>query len=217
MARAEDLKRVVDAIGFAAEHHVEPDGSIQLRKGTDIPYLSHLLAVAALVWEGGGDTDQVVAGVLHDVLEDTGVSEVQLRDRFGDEVTELVKACSDGLDDGAGHALPRDASTWGARKKPYLDALPGKSPRAKLITAADKAHNGSTIVGDVKAHGPDVWERFNATEADLVSYYQEVLAAVRDDLPSNPVVARLESTVAELGRVPRRPRSAAPPEPGGQR
>lgn len=188
-----DLRAVESAIGFASQHHQEPDGSIQFRKKTEIPYLSHLLIVAGYVWEAGGDTNQVVAAVLHDVLEDTTVTDVALRERFGDDVTDIVVACSDGLD-----GAPRDASTYHQRKQSYVKALAHKSPRALLVTAADKAHNGSAIVADVRALGPEVWGRFNATPADISWYYTAVLEAVTPSLQGNPLLERLRSSVREL-------------------
>lgn len=188
-----DLRAVEAAIKFASRHHQEPDGSIQFRKGTKTPYLSHLLIVAGFVWEAGGDTDQVVAAVLHDTLEDTAVTEADLRKRFGDGVTDLVVACSDGLD-----GAPRDASTWRQRKQSYVDALAYKAPRALLVTAADKAHNSSAIVADVRAHGPEVWGRFNATPADIGWYYTAVLEAVTPSLQGNPLLERLRSSVRDL-------------------
>lgn len=188
-----DLRAVQSAIEFASQHHNEPEGSIQLRKGTNTPYLSHLLIVAGFVWEAGGDTEQVIAAVLHDTLEDTEVTEHTLEERFGQGVTDLVIACSDGLD-----GAPRDASTWRERKQAYINALANKPARALLVTAADKAHNGSAIVADVRAHGSEVWTRFNAAPADIAWYYNAVLTAVTPSLQGNPLLERLRSSVCAL-------------------
>ncbi|MCY7290169.1 MAG: HD domain-containing protein [Cryobacterium sp.] len=187
-----DIDEVLRAVGFAAKHHVE-EGHIQFRKGTETPYLSHLLIVAGFVWEAGGDTEQVIAAVLHDTLEDTVVEEADLRHQFGDGVTDLVVACSDGVDGGQ-----RDKSTWRERKWAYVDALPHKPARALLVTAADKAHNGSAIVADVRAHGREVWGRFNATPADIAWYYMSVLDAVTPSLKGSPLLERLRSSVRDL-------------------
>jgi (p)ppGpp synthase/HD superfamily hydrolase len=178
---------------FAAEHHVE-DGRVQVRKGTTIPYLSHLMIVAGYVWESGGDTNQAIAAVLHDTIEDTDVTWDDLVTYFGEDVANLVKECSDGVDDDR----HRDAATWMSRKAGYIGSIPHKSDRAKLVTAADKAHNGSAIVADVVAHGPAVWERFNAHPVEIVWYYHEVLDGVAPALEGTPVRVRLQRTVEDL-------------------
>lgn len=90
--------RYVDALRFAVEKHVDGGGFAERRKQTQIPYLSHLLSVSALVWEAGGDEDQAIAGLLHDTLEDTKATTAELAERFGDDVTATVVACSDGID-----------------------------------------------------------------------------------------------------------------------
>jgi hypothetical protein len=195
MPNESDLGAVVNALAFAAQHHREDD-KVQVRKGTTVPYLSHLMIVAGFVWESGGDTNQAVAAVLHDTLEDTNVTREMLAAEFSEDVAELVEACSDGLDE-----QPRDETTWRDRKRRYLDMLPMKSDRAKLVTAADKAHNGSAIVADVQAHGVDVWKRFNATPAEVLWYYERVLRGVSVTLAGTPVISRLASTVDDLKQL----------------
>src|SRR5262245_63763346 len=110
--RDADRRRLVDALAFALDAHGD-----QTRKGTEIPYASHLLSVAGLVLEAGGDAAQAAAGLLHDTLEDgEGVDESRLRDEFGADVAAIVIACSD--------LLPGDTrdrkSAWGDRKRRYL-------------------------------------------------------------------------------------------------
>jgi (p)ppGpp synthase/HD superfamily hydrolase len=103
-------RRIAEAVDFAVRAH-----GAQVRKGTGIPYVSHLLGVAGLVFEGGGDEDQVIAGLLHDVLEDTPATEAQLEAAFGDRVARIVKECSDTLTKPKPPALER--------KQRYLEHL----------------------------------------------------------------------------------------------
>ena len=201
-----DLDAVLKALEFAAEHHLE-DGSVQVRKGTTVPYLSHLMIVAGFVWESGGDTNQAVAGVLHDTLEDTAVTRELLTEVFGVDVATLVVECSDGAD-----GQPRDNNSWRCRKQKYIDNIATKSDRAKLVTAADKAHNGSAIVADVRSLGDNVWTRFNATPNDILWYYDEVLTGVIDALAGTPVLARLKSAVDDLRDLVRTRAEAMPIE-----
>lgn len=195
----DDLDAVLRALSFAAEHHVDQTSEgqqVHVRKGTTTPYLSHLMIVAGFVWESGGDTQQVIAAVLHDTIEDTAVTHDVLVTEFGRDVADLVAACSDQSDTGV-----RDASTWRVRKESYVQTLSTKSPRAKLITAADKAHNGSAIVADIRTFGPTVWSRFNASPAEIAWYYTSVADGVRDDLAHLPVMARLDDAVASLSAL----------------
>ena len=170
--------RFTDAVAFAVAHHIDDDGRPHLRKGTAVPYLSHLLSVAALVWEAGGDETMAVAAVLHDVLEDTRVTPELLGQEFGTDVVALVQACSDGTP-----GQSRGPRTWRARKQAYVEHL-GSAPYPVLvISGADKLHNGQSIVTDAELDALDpsrtpVWERFNAAPAEVLWYYRAVLAAL---------------------------------------
>ena len=202
MAPAGPTDRFAGAVRFAIDRHVNPDGSPQLRKGTTVPYLSHLLAVAALVWEAGGDEDQAIAGLLHDTLEDTDATVDELEERFGSDVASLVEACSDGL----GIVGARDASTWATRKQAYLDHLAHADQRAQLISAADKLHNATSIVTDAEAElardgAIQVWGRFNAPPEKILWYYQQVIAALAPGLGDSPILHRLRDTVERMSRL----------------
>ena len=191
--------RFADAVRFANDRHADADGTPHMRKGTTVPYLSHLLSVAALVWEAGGDEDQAIAGVLHDTLEDTPTTVVELEEHFGSDVAKLVEACSDGL----GISGERDGTTWAARKHAYLDHLAQADPRAQLISAADKLHNATSIVTDAEAQLADdgtiqVWARFNAPPEKILWYYQQVLAALDPGLAGSPILRRLHDTVVRM-------------------
>jgi (p)ppGpp synthase/HD superfamily hydrolase len=130
----------------------------QARKGGDIPYISHLLAVCATVLEHGGDEDEAIAALLHDGPEDQGgqVTLDMIGERFGPRVVAIVAECSDTFE----HPKP----PWRGRKEAYLAHLKTEaSPSAFLVAAADKLHNLTTTVADLRATGELLWARFNST------------------------------------------------------
>jgi HD domain len=162
------------------------------RKGTTIPYLTHLLAVTALVGEFGGNEDQLIAALLHDSLEDLEwVTIDYLKEHYGAEVTEIVMALSDTTE----HPKPE----WRTRKTRYLERLAEEGPLVKLVSAADKLHNIQCLIRDLRTHGDEVWKRFNAGREDQVWYYQAALEALgrgwKDPLLGEfrEAVGRLES------------------------
>lgn len=162
--------RYTRAVEYAASIH-----AIHVRKGTSISYLSHLLAVSAMVIEAGGDETQSIAGLLHDAAEDAG-GEARLADiasRFGDEVAALVRACSDSTDEEWKSRTP-----WRQRKAEYLAHLAtDKDLRAVLVSMADKVHNARAIVTDIRTYGPEVLAKFNAPAAEILWYYVGCLEA----------------------------------------
>lgn len=188
----EPIPGLGEAVAFAAVHHGD-----QRRKGTDIPYLAHLLSVAALVLVDGGDPDETVAAVLHDVLEDTAATATSVHDRFGSRVAALVVSCSD-ADVVPGEPKP----PWIDRKTRYLDHLrePTTDPGAVRIAAADKIDNLEATLRDLRVHGPAVWERFNAGPAQQLWYYRSVAEIVSLRIPG-ALAERLSLAVAELGDV----------------
>ncbi len=160
------------------------------RKGSGVPYLSHLLAVAALVAEHGGDEDQIIAALLHDTLEDIrDIRASDLEARFGLRVSGFVVALSDTT------VYPKPP--WLQRKQDYLAKLRSESPELKLISSADKLHNASSILRDFGLVGEDIWDRFTATREQTLWYYREVLAALSDGY-SHPIVGELRHVVLQL-------------------
>ena len=177
--------RFVRALAFAAERHVE-----QRRKGTEVPYVSHLLGTCALVLEAGGDEEEAIAGLLHDTLEDQVATYEEVADAFGTRVASIVRECSDTEED------PKPP--WRERKMAYLESLPHHSRSAILVSNADKLHNLRTIVADYRQVGERLWERFNP-ESDQLWYYS-ALAEVFADLHS-PLADELVASVDELKRL----------------
>ena len=171
-----DRRRLVDALAFALDTHGD-----QKRKGKLVPYASHLLAVAGLVFEAGGDATQAAAALLHDTIEDGAeVDESRLRAEFGGEVAAIVAACTD--------LLPGDTrerkSPWGDRKRRYLARLAAAGPRAQLVAACDKLHNLRSLVADLRTEGIAVLERFSASPERTRWYYESAHALLRDALPA---------------------------------
>ncbi len=178
--------RLADAVRLAAELHAG-----QRRKGSDAPYVAHLLAVCALVLEHGGDESQAVAALLHDAIEDAGGDSVRavLRARFGEDVLALVEGCTD-TDE-----TPKPP--WRARKERFLERLAAASPRVRLVVAADKLHNAATTRADLARDGARVWERFRGGREGTLWYYRAAVDALQRGW-SHPIVAVLAREVAAL-------------------
>jgi (p)ppGpp synthase/HD superfamily hydrolase len=180
--------RFSEAVRWASLLHAD-----QVRKGTEIAYVAHLLAVASLVLEDSGTEDEAISAVLHDACEDQGVAEAEIRSRFGAHVAEIVVACGDGI----GGA--RDETDWDERKSKYLEKLETTElPDGVLrVTAADKLHNARSILTDLRDHGPSIWKRFNAPATSQRRYYVD-LARVLADRHPGPTTRELERVVSEL-------------------
>lgn len=173
-----DPGRFGHAAALAAELHAG-----QMRKGTEIPYLSHLLAVAALVAEDGGDEDTVLAALLHDSAEDQGGERTleRIADELGTRVSKLVRECSDAVPEPGAEKPP-----WRERKQQMVDSLPSLSHGARLVIAADKLHNTRSTILDVRIVGPDVWNRFRTGREGFLWYHQQMLAALHQLIPKPP-------------------------------
>jgi (p)ppGpp synthase/HD superfamily hydrolase len=179
--------RVGEALKLAADAF-----SGHARKGSGAPYLTHLLSVATLVMEHGGDEEQIVAAILHDYLEDIpGADEAVLVSRFGERVTRLVRALSDTTD------ATQPKAPWKPRKEAYLALLETAAPEVKLIAAADKLHNATSTLRDVERLGLPAFDAFTAPYAETLWYYREAARAVATDY-RGPIVLALERTVREL-------------------
>ena len=178
--------RLHAALDYAAEAH-----QAQARKGTSIPYLSHVLGVAGLVLEHGGDEDQAIAGLLHDVLEDCGAEHATpIRDQFGERVLQIVLACTDGTPDASGQKAP-----WRERKEAYLAHLKTAPTDALLVSACDKLHNGRAIATDL-ASGEDVFARFTGGREGTFWYYRSLAEIFAMRLGAErPLVLELHATL----------------------
>lgn len=166
--------RLSRAVDYARIAH-----ATQLRKGSDIPYLYHLLGVASLVIEFGGSEDQTIAGLLHDTIEDGGAAhEATIRAQFGDAVADIVRACTDGTAEGKASHTDAEAKRrdWIERKLAYLAHLRQAPDATLLVSACDKLHNARAIVQDLEDPeiGTRVFDRFTGGRDGTLGYYQSL-------------------------------------------
>lgn len=189
--------RISAAFALAALVHEK-----QKRKSTDIPYISHPMAVASQVSVWGGSEDQFIAALLHDVVEDGGAQYMPvIEEHFGKHVLDLVMACSDAAPQ---RGQPKGA--WIERKEKYIANLRSAADEVLLISAADKWHNLASILADAKQLGETVFDRFirkDFERADkkkmVLWYYKELLAVYRER--NVPVVVELENLLSEIENV----------------
>ncbi len=174
------------AFAYAARIH-----ATQRRKGTRVPYVSHLIAVAGLVLENGGGEDEAIAGLLHDAAEDCGGRKtlVQIERKFGRKVARIVDGCTDTYED------PKPP--WKPRKEAYLRHLPVAPRSVRLVAAADKLHNARCVLADYRTIGEELWKRFNAPRQDILWYHRAVTEALKK-AGSNSLVEELDRVVEEL-------------------
>ncbi|MDD4616718.1 MAG: HD domain-containing protein [Alphaproteobacteria bacterium] len=175
----------------------------QKRKGTGIPYISHLMAVAALVLEGCEHTefkairqDLAIAALLHDALEDQGHQILlgEIQERFGPLVAEIVSDCSDAVITQDG----QQKAPWRTRKEAYIAHIGQKRRETQLVSCADKLHNARCILADFERIGESLWSRFSATKPDLLWYYESLVDQFGKAWPENPILAELHKTVRLL-------------------
>ena len=181
--------RLQRAFRYAAEKHAG-----QTRKQTAVPYLSHLMAVASLVLEAGGDEDMAIAALLHDVVEDCGGMPRlrEIRRQFGPRVAKIVEGCTD--------SFGEPKREWMERKRDYLGQVKHADAETRLVSASDKLHNVRTILADYRQHGEAIWRRFSGKREGTLWYYR----ALSDEyLRRNPnrIARELARAVAELERA----------------
>lgn len=181
--------RFEEALVYATRLHAQ-----QFRKGTDVPYVAHLLAVAALVLENGGNEDEVIAALLHDAIEDQGgaATREEIRRRFGDTVTAIVDGCTD-----TDH---NPKPPWQQRKEAYVKHLQTASKSVLLVSSADKLHNARTILDDYRLIGDAVWDRFSGGKQGTLWYYRALVDSLKETGASK-LIGELERVVTELERL----------------
>ena len=191
MNPTKELTRFQEALLFASWLHRK-----QVRKGSTVPYVTHLLSVAALVLEHGGDEDEAIAALLHDAVEDQGGQPTldEIRRRFGDRVAGIVDGCSELVGE------PRPP--WRARKEEYLARIETATPSERLVSAADKLHNARSILRDYREMGDALWTRFKGGKAGTLWYYRALVDAFRR-AGTTPLVEELARVVGELEALAR--------------
>jgi (p)ppGpp synthase/HD superfamily hydrolase len=171
---------------FAADKH-----SGQTRKASTIPYIAHLMGVASLVLEFGGDEDMAIAALLHDVVEDCGGVPMlkEVRRRFGPRVGKIVDGCTDS------YIEPKPA--WRERKETYIRHLKKADAETRLVSAADKLNNVRSILSDYREIGESIWARFNGGREGTLWYYRSLVEEFLKHKP-NRLIKELELAVREL-------------------
>ena len=171
---------------FAAEKHAR-----QARKASTIPYIAHLMGVASLVLEFGGDEDMAIAGLLHDVVEDCGGAPMlkEVHRRFGARVAKIVDGCTDS------RVTPKPA--WRERKENYIRHLKSADAETRFVSAADKLNNIRSILSDLRDVGEKIWQRFNGGREGTLWYYRALLDEFKRHKPDR-LIREFELEVAEL-------------------
>ena len=185
-------ERFDDALAYASRIH-----RAQRRKGADIPYVSHLLGVAAIAIENGATEDQAIAALLHGAVEDQGGAErlEDIRTRYGEKVARIVADCTDS------DLEPKPP--WRARKEAYLASLAHKPAASLEVSLADKTHNAGAIVADLHVHGEQVWSRFTGGKDGSLWYYRELSDAFAELAPGM-ASDRFARLVDEMERLSKR-------------
>ena len=166
----------------------------QKKKGTDIPYIAHLLGVTAIVLENGGGEDEAIAALLHDAAEDQGGIETleEIRVKFGDSVADIVKGCSD--------TLSSPKPPWRERKERYLEHLPYVSKEIRLVSLADKVYNAKSILDTYRKIGEETWSRFSGGKEGTLWYYQS-LANIFIEMEKDFLAEELNRIIHELVEI----------------
>ena len=181
--------RFEEALTYSAQLHAR-----QRRKGTEIPYVSHLLAVASLVIEAGASEDEAIAALLHDAVEDQGgaATREEIRRRFGDAVVAIVDGCTD--------TDQEPKPPWRARKEAYIAHVRAASDSVRLVSSADKLHNARSILSDYRTCGEALWDRFTGGREGTLWYYRSLVGAYREG-GGSPLVDELERVVVEIEQL----------------
>lgn len=175
--------RFESALAMAARAHAR-----QHRKGTDVPYVTHLVHVAWMLARHGFDEDVVIAGLLHDLLEDTVVGERQIRDAFGEGVARIVRECTE---------PDHDYAMWEERKEHTIEHLRTAGEDVRAVVCADKLHNLATIRDELRERGDEVWRKFGRGVGPQAWYYREIAASLSEGW-SHPMLDELRALVAEV-------------------
>lgn len=181
--------RFESAMAYAARLHRG-----QVRKGSEIPYISHLISVAGIALDYGADEDEAIAALLHDAAEDQGGEQTlnDIEKRFGVRVADIVDGCSD--------AKVQPKPPWRERKEAYIGHLKHASRSVRFVSAADKVHNARAILKDYREIGEALWSRFKGGKEGTLWYYR-ALVSVFLSMPDIPMADELERIVTEIEKL----------------
>ena len=179
-------ERFARAFAYAARLHAR-----QTRKGTNKPYIGHLMIVASIVIAYGGDEEMAIAALLHDVVEDAGGLKRlrEIRKKFGKRVARIVDGCTD--------AYGEPKPPWLERKEKYIARVAREAEDTRLVSAADKLSNVRDILEDVRAGGDGAFARFTGKKEGTLWYYRTLVEVFRQ-AGTNPLVEELARVVEEL-------------------
>jgi len=195
-AGAYNFERISKAIEFAGQAHKD-----QFRKGTTVPYLVHLLDVLSILLKNGASENLAIAGVLHDVLEDTLRSKAEVRKNFGDTVARLVDDASESEKLTKGVSNEEKKRTWELRKSQKIEKVKTSGRDLRLLVCADKLANIRDLVEDIRLNGESVWSKFNATKEQEAWYYHEMASAMtsteteNSDISDTPAYRELAACI----------------------
>jgi (p)ppGpp synthase/HD superfamily hydrolase len=178
--------KFAQALAYAARLHAR-----QRRKGTNKPYIGHLMSVTSMVIAYGGDEEMAIAALLHDAVEDQGGLKRlrEIRKKFGKRVARIVDGCTD--------SYTEPKPPWLVRKQKYIVRVAGEEEDTRLVSAADKLSNARDILQDVRAEGDAAFERFQGKKKGTLWYYRTLVSEFRK-AGSNPLVEELDRVVTEL-------------------
>ena len=163
----------------------------QNRKGTNIPYITHPFMVAMILSQAGYTENEIIAGILHDTLEDTDLTPAYIEDLFGKQILEIVIGCTE----------PDRSLPWKDRKQHTIDYLKTASPEIRSVTCADKLHNVQSMATDYAVIGERLWDRFNSGRQAQEWYYRGLVDSLCNQIeqhPDNSIFHQLERAVNEL-------------------
>ena len=183
--------RFTQALAYATRLHAR-----QIRKRTSRPYIGHLLSVASIVIEYGGDEEMAIAALLHDAVEDQG-GLPRLREihkKFGKRVAYIVDGCTDS------YTVPKPP--WRERKLAYIERVARESADVRLVSAADKLSNSRETLHELRVHGDSVFEKFEGKKDGTLWYYRALVEAFRK-AGTGPLIDELDRVVTELESLAR--------------
>lgn len=181
------------AIEFAAKAHmhqpIKPGKAF--RKGTDTPYFTHPFAVGLILARYGCHEELIIAGLLHDCIEDTKVTADEIKSIFGDIVVDIVKGCSE----------PDKEDTWENRKKHTIQYLKKASLEVRIVSCADKLHNLRSTIADYKINGELLWDRFKRGKQEQIWYYTGLSKVFSNGIDGHPIFSEFNRVVIEFSRI----------------
>ncbi|MFM6189071.1 MAG: HD domain-containing protein [Planktothrix sp.] len=182
-------EKFTEALVYATQLH-----ATQIRKGSGVPYIAHLLGVASIALEYGANESEAIAALLHDAIEDQGGAKIrdEIQQRFGETVAQIVEGCTDT------DLTPKPP--WRDRKEAYLAHISHTSASVRLVSAADKLYNAQSILKDYRQIGDEIWQRFTGKKEGTLWYYRSLVNAFRQ-VETTPLIEELDRVVAELEQL----------------